>query len=405
MKFKQLREEFGTLKTEADGVINLATTESRELTADEKTANERRFSRMTAIKAILDEDARFAKLALDGAPDAKGAIETPKDAPGRDEFKAGEGQGRQTVEAGKVDRAEFSKAMSAWANSGDMDRKFATITSATQSGALLPKEIGMPLVPTHANVFREALALHGMKPVSTSTTNAMTIPVLTASAGGAVAEDANGETENAPVLTGTIVLNVGTYQSGTAWFSNLSLHANDFDIVTYVEQDQVYALELGLEAAIAAGIIADAGVTQVVTSGTTTGFTYDDLVDLNRKLPKRYDRTKVIFLGQAAYSAAEKMKGDDGHPILNRDPQNQELMRFNGTPVLRCDNFEGLTANKCIGAVVSVLGFKLRDVTPQRLERYTQNQAKPDQTGFNLFGYHGYGYDKSAVAKLKTAAT
>jgi hypothetical protein len=48
---------------------------------------------------------------------------------------------------------------------------------------------------------------------------------------------------------------------------------------------------------------------------------------------------------------------------------------------------------------------KIRDVTVQNLARYTQNAAKPDQTGFNLFGYHGYGWAPSAVAKLKTPAS
>jgi hypothetical protein len=55
--------------------------------------------------------------------------------------------------------------------------------------------------------------------------------------------------------------------------------------------------------------------------------------------------------------------------------------------------------------VVSMLGFRLRDVSGANLARYTQVPAKPNQTGFNLFAYHGYGYAPSAVAKLKTPAS
>lgn len=263
-----------------------------------------------------------------------------------------------------------------------------------------------PIVPTHANVFREAHALHGVQVITTGTTADMKIPVLDASAGGAVAENASSETENAPSLAQTIALTPSTYQSGSAWFSNMVLAANDFDLVTYAQADLTYAKEQGFENAIAAAIIGDAGITQSVPTATTSGFTYANLVDLNRKLPRKYDRQKVIILSGDAYAAAEKLVGDtDGQPILNKDPQNQELLRFNGTPVLRCDAFEDFGADNVIGCIFSMIGFRLRDAGQASLARYTQNAAKPDQTGFNLFAYHAHGYAASAIATLKCPAS
>ncbi|HEV7299215.1 MAG TPA: phage major capsid protein [Tepidisphaeraceae bacterium] len=404
--FKGLREEFSRLYGEAHTVIDTVTRENREMKPEEKTANETRFTRMTAIKNTLDEAARFAALKLSGGADAVGSIQLPQDANGRAEFDASEGRGKQTgPKADDVDRVQFNRALVRWSETGDMDRKFATITSATQSGALLPKTIALPDVPTVGNVLREAMDLYTIKPVYTTGTEAMTIPILGAAAGGVVAENANAETENAPTLTDSIVLNVSTYQSGTGYFSNLVLNANSFDLVQYIQTDLLDAKEQGLEAAAIAAIIADATITQIVPTSTTATFTYANLVDLNRSLPKRFDRQKVILLSRTAYATAEKLLGDDGHPVLTRDPQNQELLRFNGTPVLRCDNLEGFGATKVIGLVISLRGFRLRDTANQKLHRITQNTAKVDQTGFNLIGYHAYGYAVTAIAKLRTPAS
>lgn len=393
----KLRNEFAALQSEADAVITAAETDARELTADEKAANDKRFARMQTINATLAEKARFAKLAFDA-----GTVELPAAPKGKAEFEASEGE--QKFAAKDIDRDKLNAAVSVWAASGDMARQFATITTSTQSGIFLPKQVVTPNVPSSANVFREAFTITGQRVMQTPSTAVINVPVLDAAAGGQVAENASSETENTPGLTESIILTPKTYQSGAVWFSNQQLQAVDYDLLGETVPAMEYSKELGLEDTIADAIVADAGITQVVTTSSTTGFTYSNLVDLNRKLPKRYDRSKVIILSAEAYSAAEKLVGDDGHPVLNRDPQNQELLRFNGTPVLRSDYMEAFGAGKVVGIVVSMLGFKLRDCASPGISRYTL-PSKPNQTGLNLFSYHAYGYSVSAIAKLKTPAS
>lgn len=405
--FSALRSEFAKLQGEADAVLKAAETDSRDLTDAEKAENEKRFSRMQAIKSITDERLKFASLALSDAPPERVKAETPKTPPGADQFA------RETDTAGAdlfdftnaQTLGQFSRSVTDWARSGSMAAKFATITTASQSSILLPRVVSTPDVPTAMNTFREALALYGISPVKTSTTSDWNQPVVAAAAGAAVAENASIETANDPGLTGSYTLNVATYQSGSAWFSNKALLANDFDLVPFIQTDLAYAKDLGFESAIAAAMIADTGITQAVTSSTTTAFTYGNLVSLNNALGKVYQRQKVILLGAAAYSAAEGLVDSTGQPILVRDPQNQSLLRFNGTPVLRCDYLEALTANKVIGLIISLAGFRLRDVTTEQLSRYVDQPAKPGQSGFNLIGWHGYGYTAAAVAKLKTAVS
>lgn len=398
---KALREEFAAKHAESQSIIDAAVAANRELTADEQKANDQRFARLEQIKKVIDEQSRFAGLAIAGeTKPAGGRLDLGNEPPGKGEFG-----GRPLAMKDEAFLREFNAGLNQWAVSGEMPRKFATIITTTQSSALLPRTIAEPEVLTVGNVFREALAVWGVKPIYTKTTEVINYPIMDVAAGAAVAENASSETTNDTSLANTIVLTPTTYQSGTGYFSNLLLNANSFDLVNYIQTDLVDSKEEGFEAAIAAAIIADAGITQVVTSATTTGFTYDNLVDLTQKLSKKWNKQTFILLGQAAYSAAIKLVGSDGHPILIPDVQNGALMRFLGIPVLRCDNLEALTANKTVGLIISLKGFKIRDCADQSLMRYTQVPAKPNQTGFNLFGYHAHGYAVAAIAKLKTAVS
>lgn len=399
---KEMREEFSRLHGEAKAVIDAAAAEKRDLKPEERTANEQRFARLTAIKGVMDDDAKFAALAIAGEPEPTGKVQLPGEPPGaadgRTEFSG-------DSDAAKSNRMEIGRAFTRWALSGEMDRKFATITTATNSGILLPKTIAPPLALGSSNAFREAHDILGVMPVETAGTADLTIPVLDASAGGVVAENASSETENAPSTTESIRLTPKTYQSGSVWFSNQQLAANDFDLLATVVPQLTYSKELGLEAAMAAALIADAAITQQVATATTTGFTYANLVDLDNALPKRYQKQKAIVLGKDAYAAATKLVGSDGHPVLIADVQNTRLLRFLGTPVLRSDYLEAFGASKIVGTAFSLLGFRIRDVTVQNLARYVNIPSRPNQTGLNLFAYHGFGWAPSAVATLKTPAS
>jgi len=90
---------------------------------------------------------------------------------------------------------------------------------------------------------------------------------------------------------------------------------------------------------------------------------------------------------------------------LNVDAQNQELKRFNGTPVIYTDFLSNFGANNIVGFVMSLVGSRLRDCDTNQVQRYTQYPARPGQTGFNLYGYHSFGYDDAAMASLKCPAS
>lgn len=411
-KFEALRSEAATLHEESVAVINAAAEADRDLTAEEQTANDGRFNRIQQIAKLVDEQTKFAGLALAGAPNANGTVQRGNgDDPGRGEFSANEHDTDpgDPLALNDQERARYARELNAYARTGlegAIGRRFATITTTTASGAILPKTITAPIIPATVNPFRQAHAIHGVRPIETSTAGDLSIPVMSATAGGIVAENASSETENG-AISESINLKPKTVESGSTWLSNQAIASNDFDIVTTILPNLETNKELALEGAIAAGIIADSGITQTVTlPGTTSaGLTLAKLIELNNKLPARYGAQKVIVLSDAAYNTATGLVGSDGHLILIQDPQNQSLTRFMGTPVLRSSSLEAFGASKCVGVIFSLYGFKLRDVSVQNLARYTNIPARPNQTGLNLFAYHGYGWAPSAVAKLVTSAS
>ncbi len=396
MDIKVLREEFARLHTEAQTFLD-ASKEQTDINPDQQVAQDARFARMDQIEKLLKDQEKLA-----GYKFENGAVEvTTKSA----DQVAVEVHDRKQFSK-ELDLVQFNRDAGVWAGTGTPSQTFATITSATQSGALMPKVVVDPIVATAANVFRQAHELTGVPVVSTPNTATISQPVVGISAGGKVAEDASSETENAPTFTESFSLTCETFQSGSAWFSGLELAANNYDLVGSILPELVYAKELGLESEITSDLIADSAITQIVRTSTVTvaGLTFPKMQELNRKLPKRYDMQKVIILGSEAFNAVEGQVDTVGQPImLSRDPQDQTLIRFNGTPVLRSDYFEAFGANKTIGVCISLRGFRLRDAAEQKLYRYDREKAKPDQIGLNLVSYHAAGWAPSCVVKLKTA--
>ena len=403
MNLSTLRDEYTTLHTAANAALEKFVTEKRDPTAEEQTEHDKQFSRMKQIKQQMDKAQELASIAFN---DKAENVELPKEIPGRAEKEQVEIKIGHTFDAKTFDRKEFAKALNKWAITGDMPSKFATITSATASGVLLPTDVESVIVPSAPNTIREALAIYDLESFKTPGTETINLPVADATAGGVVAETANSETENEPAFTETIALPVSTYQSGSSWFSNKELMAVNFDLMSATLPALAYSKELGLESNIFSTMIADGGITQSVATATVSGYTYANLVSLNRALPKKFNGMKFIVLGKNAYTAAENLTTTTGYPILNAlDSQNSSLKYFNGTPVLWSDYLSGFGANNVVGLIISHMGFRLRDCGQDQVQRYTQYPGRPAQTGFNLYGFHSFGYADTAVAKLTCPAS
>lgn len=402
IEIKPLREELAALHSAGESLVAKVSSEKRDFTAEEKVESDKQFARMTEIKSVLDKQAKLAEFAFNEKSDR---IELPSEPAGRKERDSVEIKITDRFDSKNIDRQEFNQSFKNWALTGTMDRRFATITTSTQSGVFLPKGVLQPLTPTAINAFREGYAAWGIDVMDTEgDTSQFSLPVINAVAGGLVAENASSEADGTPTLSKSILSTVATYQSGSVYFSNLQLSATKFDLLGATVPVLGYGKELGLEAAMVATIVGDSNITQSVATATVSGFTFANFSSLDTVLPKAFQHLKVLALGKAAYAAAEGLVDSYGRPVMIADTQNQNLRKILGVPVVRSDSFAGFGANNIVGAIISLVGFHFRDAGTL-VTRYDQVPAKPNQVGINMFGYHAYGYTPDAIAYLKCPAS
>jgi HK97 family phage major capsid protein len=414
--FDEERETFERLQREAIAVLRHAESENRDLSPEEKSANDDRYAAMKSIQSREVFDRLSAQRAIFAAADngaTSGTVETPhgtvtfpQSAPGRAEYERNLQDtgschpsqfGGGTGETAR--KQQFAQALREFAATGDTS-KFATVTTVSGGGILLPRDVATPLQVIDANAFRIAIAAVGSQVIFTPLAADLRIPILDQAAGSVVSETATVETSNDP-LPASITLTAKMYQSGSAWFSNLTLQGLDYNMEQSIIPELNHSREMALEGSIVSAIIADAALASVLLPTTTT-VSYAAMLNLIRAVPRRFARQLAIVINSEVFGALEKLVDTTGRPILNMDPANSEVLRFNGTPLVRSDFFETFGSSKTVGCVMSGLGFKLRDAGQPAIARYANIPTRPSQTGFNAFGAHGFGWSPTAVVKLKT---
>jgi HK97 family phage major capsid protein len=407
LDLKPIRDEFAVLNAQAETLLAKAVSEKRDLTSDENAEKDKTFARMSEIKNVLENSAKLAEYAFA----SKQNVELPSEPAGREEKEAVEIKVGKTYDRRPVsDRKEFGRAVTAWMRTGEMERRFSTITGSTQSAIMMPSDVAGPLVPSAMNVFREALEVSGLQPWKTESTRDMKLPIFTASVNstdyGIVNPTSTSEVEDESALTESIVSQTKTYHSGNFWFENRDLEALDFDLLEASIPAMAYQKELAIERDGVTTIAGTSGLTTVATS-TVSGFTYGNLVSLDMALPKRYRPLRVIVLSTQAYTAANNLVTSTGYPILNAlDPQNVKLKCFNGTPVIYSDYLSNFGANNVVGFVFSWVGARFRDAGQgDILQRFTQTANRQGQTGADYQSYNAFSFTNNAVALLQCPAS
>ena len=291
-----LREEFGRVQTEAQALISLASKENRALTAEEKEANDKRWNRLEVIRGQFEEDKRFATLTLAGA-EGGGTIIKTQDAPGKDEFFADEGrvQFAATGQDGTFNMAAYKAAMGKFVRTGET-RQLYVVTTGTQSGAYLPKQVLQPVnIRRLQNCWRGVLAATGYQPIEVPSPSAFSLPVAddTAVSGQTVSESVTSGTEADPDNTGAISFSPVNFGSKQVWYSNTMVLAQSFDVTSFtlpIVQKRIDKIQ------------ESTWTTNVMTNGTvgltlaaTTAMTYNELLNWEHSLLPAY-RADACFV-------------------------------------------------------------------------------------------------------------
>jgi HK97 family phage major capsid protein len=395
MDTKALREEFATLHAQAGQVLTTASEAKRELTPEEKEANTKRFARMDAIKAQVDDAKRLAEYSIQN-----GSAELPTQPTGKQEFEA-ERTGKITF-----DTDSYRAAVNHFARTGDESkvRQF-TITTGTQSGVYLPKEVIEPVtVRRLPNAIRALYEFYGYKPITRTLTESISIPVNddTANTGQAQSQSATSGTSLDPDPSGSLTLNPTLYSSKQQWMSNTTIGAVDFDLFSYMLPMLYRRLDKSQESAWVGSIKTNATVGKTTASPTT--FTYAEWLAFEHSLPAAYRTDAGFILSDSAYQIARGLVDNNNRPILDLDPTNSFQATIHGKPVIVSDYFDAVAGSKVIGAFASGDALKVFDAGMKRIARYVLQPSFPDQTGFELFANGDFGFVAGGVRTLATHA-
>ncbi|HEX8348654.1 MAG TPA: phage major capsid protein [Hymenobacter sp.] len=379
MDIEKLEADFKALKNEAETLLSAET-----VSADDEAKAEANFASMESINKRISAYKKLDIAFAAGTPVVKSSAK----------FEA-----IKPAVTAEYDYAEFSADASEWVITGARDADFATITTATNDRMFVPKNILAPVTSTLGNAFRAGVTATGGTVISTTDAGDTFIPVLAMAAGDKITSEqeddtTNPETHNEP--TGGLLLKAQVYSSKGVWLSNNQIAALNYNLFDYLLGEMVDAKEQALEIDIVAYLN---GLTlpsnQIVTPASQTAVTFPELAKARRAGSRRYDSSKFAVFSVDLFNAAESMVDTSGKPLMYVDPQNGELVKFMGIPIYKSDVLTGMN-----GYVISNKGFRLRDVEPARLARYSNNPYKRDQQGAELFQSHGFGAVEAAVTRI-----
>ena len=374
-----LKHEYAKLHSEANEVVANAAKVGR-MTAEDTQSNEKRYARMDEIKAVVDavkNQARFDTASFDDGFTTNAKAERVA---GND----------------KAEREAFAKFILTG------QRNQFTIDSTSGSGVLIPEQMGTPIgLRKNVNAYRAATISKGYQPLRSSQHVTLSLPLFddSANAGAAQSESATSQTV-AEQSVSELSLAPTLYTSKGVWFSNTTLGAPGFDVLSYVIPQLERRVDLAQEAAWHTAVKTD--VTASVTSATASTITLANVLNWEHQLSVAYRSDQVAVVADSFYKLLRGLVDSNGRPILELDPSTM-ISSIHGIQIFVSDSVEAVATGKTVGVLFSADAFKIYDSGSPRLTRYVNSEHRPDQTGLELFVNGSAKMVPSAAVKFNMA--
>jgi HK97 family phage major capsid protein len=392
-----LREEFEAVKAEATAVIELAKNEKRDLTGEERQANEKRFSRLDAIQRISTDEKRLAEMkAVEFSTAVRNDVVTDTK--------------RIELDANTTAKQTYAKqkaAVEQWIKTGATNEY--AIISTTGSGMLLPKEVTPPtFVRRIFNPIYPALAAYGYQPLLTQGTDTISVPVFDDSGvnGVVTAEDAATETTgpgDPSSSTNGIQLGAKLYDSGEVWNSNTQLSAITYDLLGYLEPMLTKRIDHKQAVDWFANLVTNGTVGY--TGSSASGATFADMNKFYFSLPYMYRADAVFFASDSMLQSLEGLTDTLGRPIYRTSMQADDPDTLFGKPIFTTDALAAVGADAKSMVVASAECLKVRVCENRRLVRYVNIPTHPDQVGLQQFVNADFGFVGSGVKVFQHPAS
>ena len=322
MNEKELIEKQNDLLTRAEATLNKAKEEKRELTPDE----------MQELAEIRD-DIRKIKEMLGLDRDIKELAKEHKNACGKKERSVEE------VAQEKADEEAFENFIR-----GRVIHERAGELTKGNNGAVIPTTIVNRVIKKVYDIcpILEKSSKYNVKgnldlpfyPATDETSG--TTPNITVGY--------QAEFEEIASTTGNFgSINLAGFLAGALTKVSRSLINNaQFDIVAFVVDEMAYQISRFIEGELLNGtddyVEGLSGLTNTMESAETTGFTGDDLIDVQAKVKDVYQKDAIWIMSVATRTSLRKLKDDMGRYLLQDDislPFGKSLL---GKPVYVSDN-------------------------------------------------------------------
>ena len=373
MNLKALREQKNDLVEKIEQMLDQIEEEKRAFTDEEQAAYDALGVQLDNCVNQIEQRVALREKELRGTQDAPDAA---TDAGSDDSAEE-----RATAEA---EERAFEALIRGEKNS---EERFSAATNTTygDNGAVIPTTIVNRILRKVENIcpiYEGATKFHFKGtvqfPVVDETTNAVTM------------DYASEFSDAAATTTNLTSVTLGGFLANVTCLVSRSLIKNAaVDIVSYVITQMAIAVKRFLEkecligtANKMTGILSSANVKETAAAGTVA---LDDVVDLQAMIPDELQEGCAFVMHPNTRTALRKLKGDDGHYLLNWDATTGYKPMMLGKPVFVSDRMPQIGAGNKAIAYVDFSGLYVNIREDLNLQILRELFARQHADGFTLW--------------------
>ena len=362
MNLKALIEKRNAKIDELENLSNKVSTEERAFTEDENKL----FAQLEEeVKALTDTINKIKELEANGE---------------KEEVPAEEGRSDEKEDETKENEER------AFANyiRGVVSEERANMDKGT-NGAVIPKTIAEKIISAVYDIspILQRCDFYRVKgqldiPVYDETTDSITV---------AYATEFNELTAHSGKFT-TVPL-TGFLAGALTLISKSLLNNTDHDLVSFVVEKMAEKIAYFIDHEVLVGtankIEGMRTLTNKMQTASATAVTADEIVELSDKIKDRYKNNAMWIMSSATRTAIRKLKGQDGHYLLQDDitsPFGQVLL---GKPVYVSDAMPNLAAGNLAIVYGDMSGLSVKIPTEVEIEVLREKYATQHAIGVNAW--------------------
>lgn len=331
---KELIEKRNDLITRAEDVLNGAKAETRELTEAENEELNNIRSEVEAIDKTIEQDEAFKAMEKREVKDDNIPKEVEMEKTMEERAMEVETMEKQAFE-------NFIRGMVVHERAGELTPA-TTGTGIGLGGALIPKTIVDYII---RKVYDICPVLERSQKFNVKGT--LEVPYYPADAQGINVAYQNEFSALASSSGSFATKTLTGFLAGALTKISRSLINNvNFDIVGFVVDEMAYAISRFIEHELLIGTSGKvqglSGVTNVVTAGSATAITGDDVIKLHDAIKDEFQQNAIWIMSSATRTALRTLKAQYGTYLLNDDFSSPFGATLLGKPVYVSDNMPNI---------------------------------------------------------------